>query len=811
MLNQYPFKNLRSLIFLIFLHVVSYSKGQAQVWASTGAVPPTGQIRGVVSTTDGSPVEFVNIMLKGTTRGGITAVDGSFQIRNVKPGDYILVATYVGLQAQEKAVTVMGGQTTQLDLVLPRSARQLSEVVITEWKSVNRKPVSVGKIAIAPLDLPQSVVTIEQEVLEQQQILRLSEVLQNVNGMYQMGNTGGIQEELASRGFALGSNNTFKNGSRFNNGVMPEMSSLERVEVHKGSNAILYGNVAAGGVLNLVTKKPKFTNGGEVNMRVGSYNFYKPSLDVYGAINNSEKVAFRINTTYENARSYRDFVGGERFYFNPSFLVKVGQKTEVLVEGDYLDDSRTPDYGIGAINYTIPGVPRSRYLGVSWGYNNVIQKSATATITHQVHENWTLRGVASSQYYDANQFGAARPNASNAAVQADGTWRRNLQRTASTEKYSLAQLDLTGQFHTGLLKHQVLIGTDVDRYRVQTPAFAIFADRSNPGTPATFYDVINIFNPTYESQRNDIPAVAVTATAYSLTNRMGFYAQDLISLTEKVKVLGGIRYSYQRTGYTGKKYDDAFSPRLGVVYQPLKTTSLFASYANSFSVNTAVSTTGKADLAPSLIDQFEVGVKNDLFNGIVSANVTAYKIVNSNVAQLILPGSPNYNEKVPTAQELAGTTASKGLEIDLMTKSFLGFSFIGGYSYNNTRFVKSSVNVVGSRLRYNPAHTANASLFYSLGDNSLLKGLNAGITTFYTGDRLAGRSTRTNVANDSWKLISLPNFFQFDAHLGYTWSNLVFRVKATNLLNKLSYQAHDDNSINPIAPRQFTTSISYKF
>jgi iron complex outermembrane receptor protein len=428
-----------------------------------------------------------------------------------------------------------------------------------------------------------------------------------------------------------------------------------------------------------------------------------------------------------------------------------------------------------------------------------------------LNQHWTLRGLASAQYYDANQFGAARPNASGAAVQADGTWRRNLQRTASTEKYYLGQLDLTGQFQTGLLQHQVLIGTDVDRYRLQTPAFAIFADRSKPQTPAAFYDVINIFNPTYEAQRSDIPAVAVTNTAYSLTNRMGLYAQDLISVAEKVKVLAGLRYSYQRVNYTDKKYDDAFSPRLGVVYQPVKTTSVFASYANSFAVNTAVSTSGKADLAPSLIDQFEVGVKNDLFNGLLSANVTAYKIVNSNVAQLVLPQSPNYNANVPTAQELAGTTASKGLEVDLMTKSFRGFSLIGGYSYNDTRFVESSVNVVGSRLRYNPAHTANASVFYNLSDNSFLKGMNAGFTTFYTGDRLAGRSTRTNVINDAYKLIALPDFFQFDAHVGYTWNKLVFRLKATNLLNQLSYQAHDDNSINPIAPRQFSTTLAYKF
>src|SRR5258706_374227 len=82
-----------------------------------------------------------------------------------------------------------------------------------------------------------------------------------------MGTTGGVQQEIAARGFAFNSNNTFKNGVRFNNAVMPEMSALERIEVMKGSSAILFGNVGAGGVINLVTKKPTFTDGGEIGMR----------------------------------------------------------------------------------------------------------------------------------------------------------------------------------------------------------------------------------------------------------------------------------------------------------------------------------------------------------------------------------------------------------------------------------------------------------------------------------------------------------------------------------------------------------------
>ena len=119
------------------------------------------------------------------------------------------------------------------------------------------------------------------------------------------------------------------------------------------------------------------------------------------------------------------------------------------------------------------------------------------------------------------------------------------------------------------------------------------------------------------------------------------------------------------------------------------------------------------------------------------------------------------------------------------------------------------------------AHTANASLYYSFGNvfaNSTLRGLNAGVTAYYVGDRLAGRNTRTlNPATglpwptaDAFKLIALPNYVLFDASLGYAYERFSVRVKLANLLNELSYNVHDDNSINPIAPRNFAATITYK-
>ena len=193
---------------------------------------PTGTVRGRINTSDGKPAPYVSITLKGSTKGTISTEDGSYVLRHLSAGQYTIVATFVGLQPQEQTITVAVGQVAQVDFALSETAKQLTEVQVKGARTDNQKPVGLGKVAIRPMDLPQSVAVVEREVLERQQTLRLSDALMNVNGVYVMSTTGGTQEELAGRGFSFGNSNTFKNGSRFNNGAMPELSALERIEAH---------------------------------------------------------------------------------------------------------------------------------------------------------------------------------------------------------------------------------------------------------------------------------------------------------------------------------------------------------------------------------------------------------------------------------------------------------------------------------------------------------------------------------------------------------------------------------------------------
>jgi iron complex outermembrane recepter protein len=786
--------------------------------AANSLFAQTGSVQGKVKTADGQPAPHVNVILKGEGKGTSTDHDGQYLIKGIKPGSYIVSVSFVGMQTQEKAVTIIAGQVAQLEFDLLEDSQTLASIEVTSSRGLNETPVSVGKIAINPMEMPQSTMVLDRSILEKQQSSSLGDVLMNANGVYVMGTSGGSQQELAGRGFSFGSSNTFKNGVRFNNGIMPEISSLERVEILKGSGALLFGQVGAGGVLNIVTKKPKFEHGGELGFKAGSYSFFKPTFDLYGSLDERQQLAYRVNMAYENTANFRDRVESERIYFNPSFLIKAGKKTEILIEGDYLKDNRTLDFGTAAINYQIADLPRSLFLNTSWAYFKAEQKTATVTVKHDLSDSWQIRLLGSYQDFEQDQYGTTRPNASGYFVQEDGTWVRGLQRSGTEQNYYLAQLDVTGKFKTGSMEHHVLIGVDVDQYANKSLTYSY---RNAAAANKNVYDTINVYDLSLRAQRHDVPDIARNTTTENPINRAGIYVQDHITLLPQLKALVGLRYSYvdtrstvytaanQVSGTPTKNFPSAWSPRVGLVYQPFKSTSLFASYSNSFDVNIGIDTLGSNSLPPSIINQYEVGVKNEFWNGLLAFNVAAYQIDNSNsfLAMTTIQPTRTWDSQ---AKASAGSIRSKGFEVDIMSRSIHGFSVISGYSYNDTRYTESLVFVKGSRLRYNPQHTANLSVFYNFPQNTVLKHFSLGMNSQYIGNRVAGRSTRTNIVNDSFKLMTVPDYMLFDGSLSYALERLVIRARVSNIFNVLSYNVHDDNSVNPIAPRQFSAAISYR-
>ena len=709
-------------------------------------------------------------------------------------------------------------ETIKKDTVKNKKGEILKEVIIL---TKQKNEVNATRSGIKPMDLPQSVQVIGSAVIEQQQSIRLSDVIKNANGVYVGSARGGAQESFFSRGYDMSANNMFKNGFRFSSGSIPEISSLDKVEILKGGSALLYGNVAPGGILNMVTKTPLFKKGGEIVIQSGSYNFYKPSLDIYGPLN--QNIAYRFTGTYENSKSFRDVVKKERFYVNPSFIFKLSPKTDITFQGDYLNDAWMPDFGTVIIGTKIVDVPRNAFLGAKWSNGETIQATTSLLLNHQINTNWRLNFNASFQDYERAWEGTERIQPT-----ADGTWNRPLGKYKAVEQIYANQISLQGNFNTRKIKHQFFTGIDTETSFSDAFTYRYF----NPTTDATItvYDTVNVFNPsTYESINElPIPASQLTRVVKTETNRYGIYAQDLISLTTKFKVLAGIRYSLQETKpVTYNKVantvvdetirnDHAFSPKVGLLYQPTKNTTIFTSYSNSFSPNTGITILNEA-LKPSLIDQYEVGVKNVFWNGNLCTNVTIYQIINSNLAQTAefeANGTINTNTNVKT---LSGETTSKGFEVDITIKPIESLNIMVGYSYNDMRFTKTSgLNgsfIEGDRVARTPANTANLSFFYTL-QSGIFKGLSVGAIGNYIGNRVAGWNNEYNSSRPGgiWEReIPLKGYTTIDFSLGYNWKKFSLLCKLSNITNELNYTVHENYSVNPIAPRQVITSLKYKF
>lgn len=787
--------------------------------------------------------------------------DGYFQIYVSQKGAFELSISGVGYRNYVFKINPKGAETSLQPFVIHKSHHDIDQVDIHGYNSVNNKKVGVAKSGITDKDLPQSVQIINKQVIADQQVNTLADALKNANGVAMGANRGGVSENFYARGYSLVSNNMFKNGSRTNNGGQIEASTLESVEILKGSSALLYGGVSGGAVVNMVTKKPKFELGGEVSMRYGSWDNYKPTLDVYGPL--SEKVAFRFIGTGSTSNSYRDEVKTDRIYVNPSVLYKLSDKSELNFTFDYLKSDYTPDFGIGSVEGKLNNeVGRNTFLNVNGAFNKTNSTNGQVAFDHNFSDNWKLSAIASVQNYLRNYYSAERITAN-----AKGMAARALGRSTSEEFTMNQQLNLTGKFKTGGIKHQVLLGGDMDQSSTKSYAYTIstknnieYINAATGKKAIGAYDSIYVFNPAttqyvyntvggLRGLRTDVPEWTNNTWTKTDVYRYGAFAQDLIALTDKFKVLAGIRYTYQRTPYSdkytyatgvkeevknldanknelGAKEDKAWSPKFGLIFQPREATTLYVSYANNFTSNSGYDIDFKP-LAPSIIDHFEAGIKNDFFKGLLSTNLTWYRINNNRFTQMALLDANGNANADTNLKEFTGKTASDGVELDITGRLLPGLDILAGYAYNFMRYTETldiykyknaagvdtetSGSVVGDRLVGTTAHTGNATLFYTV-QSGAFKNLKVGASAFYIGKRNAGwNNTKINERDGVNRLIAVDPFTTFDFSLGYRIGKLSLLAKVSNITDEFSYYIHENYSVNPIPPRNFMTTLSYKF
>jgi len=786
-----------------------------------------GIISGIVVTTDHQPAASVTVLLKiaGKNIHTITNENGVFTFNNLVAGNYDLEISLIGFQTIQQSIVVQPGKKLQLSFQLKVSEQQLQEIIV---ETVQKK-FSAGKSTIPDKDLPLSTGIVSNKEITDQQAIRLGDIVKNVPGVSLVQTRFGVNETYGARGYIIGitggagGGSIFKNGLPYNIAGMPEAATLESVEIIKGSSAFLYGSSSGGLIINMISKKPRYDFGGSFSLIAGSNQQYKPVVDVYGPIN--QHLAYRVLGSYENDRSYRDQVQSFRKYVNPSLMYRFGDKSSLVISQEYLYASSTPDPGVGLLDsgrVLTRAIPRSRFQNVGWAYNHVLQHTSSASYQQVLNDRLTMNASASYQYTDVDSYGCGSLNTASAA----GIIARPLSRAHSIEKDMAAQAYLEGKIKTGQTAHHFIAGADFTNVTTYTDAFNLY---NANGTALKTYDTINLLNPAQYLQRTDIPAAVKATVTTAPSNRAGIYVQDLISINRQLKLFAGVRYSYQSTvqttidsmatgtrpasgtrGSTPTTDYRVFSPKAGLVYQPSTNASFYISYANSFTTNTGVDVYGNL-LPASIIHQYEVGAKNSWLKGKLAANISLYRIINSNLAQqaaYLADGiTPNTNTNI---KSLSGETTSDGIEIGFNGNLSRNFYFVTGYAYNFIRFTHVSgtkgSNIAGEQLVNAPNSTANGTVFYTFRDH-LLKGLKLGLTGFYTGTRLGGYNNTVGQTVLGSRLVPLSDFTTIDLSAGYSYQKLSLQCKLSNLLNELNYLIHDNYSITPIAPRQLYVTI----
>ncbi|ETI65394.1 TonB-denpendent receptor [Sphingobium sp. C100] len=657
-------------------------------------------------------------------------------------------------------------------------------------------------------EIPQAVQFLEGKLLNDLNITRLDTALELASGVSKQNNFGGLWDSFAIRGFAGDENfpsgflvNGFNGGRGY--GGPRDASNVERIEVLKGPNSALFGRGEPGGTINIVTKKPTFEPGGSFSVSAGSWQKYRVEGDYNLPL--SDSVAIRINGSFEDAESFRDIVETRKYTLTPSFLAKLSDKDIFTYELEYVNQEVPFDRGVVAMKdlttgvYTLGIVPQSRFLGnPADGPIKVEVLGHQAQYQHDFSDDWTL--MLGAGYKDTTFEGYSSDPELVEGRQQLYTDGRTLTRQRRYRDYSTTHMvfrgEISGKVATGSIIHNIRIGADWDRFEIETYQ-SRYRPRPNPY-------VIDIFNPDYSGVAPTPDVVIQNAT--EIQKAWGIYAQDQIEITEQFKIRFGGRYDdfsqdidNRATGTTPQKSYTKFSPMAGMVFEPTKSISLYASYGKGFRPNSGVGFDGQP-FEPEISESYEVGAKFVTPDGRITSTVSLYKMKKDNVLTTD-PANAGFSKPV-------GSARSKGIEFDLSAKLPAGFELFLTYAYTDAEWATNALDpnfgfqiLEGDPLINIPKHQGNALLFktFSVGDHEAMLG--AGVT--HVGRRLG--ETATTFYLPSYTIAKL---------LGSVTINDQIKLSANvdNLFNKKYYaSSYASLWVQPGMPRSFTVRASFDF
>lgn len=732
-----------------------------------------------------------------------TDPNGVFRIQNVPEGSYVLLVFRDGFAPLTRDVIVGPEEPPTLDVQLELASFK-EEVTVAFTADT---AVQTMKLDTPLADVPLAVQSYTGSFMKAIESTNVGDLYNYTTGISRSGNTG---IDFVIRGVrASNDGNIQYNGlpglaARFGS---PSTANVERIEVLKGPSSVLYGQAEPGGVINIVTKKPQAERANLIDIRSGTFfgtgpafgdrNKYHLSSDFTGPFDQSHKVLYRFIASYDDGNDFRKFAENKDLYLVPSVSWLGWDGGVINVELEYRRTRTALDSGLAAPNNDIRLVAPIdvRYQEPS-DYLNENGKTLTFGLKKAFRSGltWSVNFRNVWHNDDTNGF-------ENVGTQGLTTVTRRDRHQVNSRRYNYVDSTLTKSVTTGSIRHKVLIGINGGH---QYTNF----DRLQFATSPTLN--VNLYDPVYGA--HELPLHPDTHRVDPSWSWAG-YVNDQIDLGVKWKALVGMRYDRRDATeqelrinpYVKQKTSQAGLPLAGLVFEPDRVWSLYASYATAFVPPPpgAVDAHGNNPFVPEHAYQLEGGVKANLMNGRGEATASVFDITKNDVLITLVAQAIN---------DQLGQERSRGTELTYTQHLLDNWQIISGYAYTDSKVTKDTDPVrVGSLIPNAARNAANLWTRYDF-SRGPLRGIGLGLGQIYTGRR-AGTIT---ASTSKLPVLVLPGYSRTD--LGIYWVAGRYEITGlfVNLFDTVYYESNlgtapTSLNIRPGSPRSGTVSMRVRF
>lgn len=793
------------------------------------AFSQNGSVSGTVTDNNNRPLFGVNVSLPTLSKGAQTNENGNFEINGLATGNYLLSVSSLGYKTRELSVSIVGNQNLDLGTILLYEGNEILNEVVVEGERINKfsrkKTAYVAKLPLQDIENMQVYSTITDELLKSQVIVNFDDALKNATGVQQLWQSTGRGGDGAGyyslRGFSV--QPQLVNGlPGLTNGTI-NPANIERIEVLKGPSATLFGNAVSsyGGLINVVTKKPYVGTGGQLSFTSGTYGLNQLIGDFNTPLSTADNLYFRLNTAYTTEQSFQDAGFRKSFFVAPSLSYKVNNRLSFSFYGEITQAEQTnPTFLF--LNRAAPSTATNLE---ELGYNHKLSFTSNDLSLENPNQNYRLEmdyklsdawqsqtllsksTTSTKGYYTyLYDFGILEGN----------TFSRYLNKQNANTQTTDIQQNFIGDFKVASLRNRMVIGLDYFN-ATQTDDGTGYAFYGNV-TPNGGADGDNPFTADVETDlfplsTSGVDAVLASQGVNNFKSKYHIYSMyisDVINFTDNFSAMVGLRLDrFDNEGDITTSDDDfaqtAFSPKFGLVYQPiLEKLSVFANYQNGFT-NVAPQLVGSPEDGPQTLqtfnpeqaNQLEFGIKTNLFNGRLNSVISYYDI---KVKDRLIPGD------TPFTQVQGGEVQSKGFELEINANPVPGLNIRTGYSFNDSEVIKglefSSFAEQGRRpLEAGPKHNYNAWASYQF---------NSGVLDdFGLGFGFNGASELSIMDSQITGKFTVPGYTIANASLFYDTDHYSVALKLNNAFNKLYYTGW--STINPQMPRALLANFTYRF